>query len=433
MLSVSNNAQEEARYSVSSVLVSMLHILQLVWECHPGLTLALTFTTLFQSLTPAVTSYAGKLIVDGVVRSIAELALDLYSVLPAVALSMGLALLGALLSRVSQLAQELLGDLLSNRVNEMIIKQAISLDLSFYENPRFYDMLRRAQREAGFRPLTLLIQTLTIVGSTVTTLSLLALLLRFNPWIVLALMLTTLPALFVQARYGREGFRLFNWRTPEARKLAYYAQLLTSDRSVKEIKLFGLAQLLFKRYQALFARFYRENRSLTLRRNLAGAALTLLSLLGYYGCYVYVIARAIAGAITLGDMTLRIDFHATPGQPRWLADRAVRDLRKHSICQQPVHLPGTASQGFAFGKRSTAAGELAGGVRVSRRFLSLPRYNSLRVTRPQFAHPPRREDRVGGGERGWQDDADQIADTFVRSDRRIHYPGWRRSAPVRPG
>ena len=165
-------------------------------------------------------------------------------------------------------------------------------------------MLQRAQREAGFRPLILLNQMLTIVGSTITTLFLLVLLLRFNPWIVLVLVTTTLPVLFVQARYGQEAFRLFNWRTPEARKLAYYAQLLTSDQSIKEIKLFDLARLLFKRYKSLFARFYRENRSLAVRRNLAGAALALLSLLGYYGCYVYVIGRAVASAITLGDLTL---------------------------------------------------------------------------------------------------------------------------------
>nr|HID14719.1 ABC transporter ATP-binding protein [Anaerolineae bacterium] len=308
MRSISDNDQGNGRSSLRrsarTVLAGTARVLRLIWECHPGLTLALAVTTLLQSLTPAATSYAGKLIVDGVVQAIADSALDLYSVLPAVALALSLALMGTLLSRGSQLAQELLRDLLSNRINEMIINHAITLDLSFYENPHFYDMLQRAQREAGFRPLTLLTQILTIVSSTITALSLLALLLRFNPWIVLVLVTTTLPVLFVQARYGQEAFRLLNWRAPEARKLAYYAQLLTSEWSVKEIKLFNLARLLFGRYRALFARFYRENRGLTVRRHLAGAALALLSLLGYYGCYVYVIGRAVAGAITLGDLTL---------------------------------------------------------------------------------------------------------------------------------
>ena len=301
---VLESTQRSIAHSTRVSSTNTARILGLVWRCSPVLVLTMGSTTLLQSLLPAAGAYASKLIIDSVVQSTNTPNRGLASVLPAAILALGLGLVGVLVTSGSQLAQELLGDLLSNRISEMVIDQAITLDLSFYENPQFYDMLQRAQREAGFRPLTLLIQMLTIASSTITALSLLALLLRFNPWVVLALVLTTLPALFVQARYGQEAFRLFSWRTPEARKLAYYAQLLTSERSVKEIKLFNLAQLLFERYRALFARFYRENRGLTVRRHLAGTALALLSLLGYYGCYVYVIGRAIVGAITLGDLTL---------------------------------------------------------------------------------------------------------------------------------
>ena len=120
----------------------------------------------------------------------------------------------------------------------------------------------------------------------------------------LVLVITALPALFVQARYGREAFHLFSWRAPETRKLAYYNHLLTSDQWAKEIKLFHLGRLLFDRYRALFARFYRQNRGLAVRRNLSAALLSLLSTLGYYGCYVYVIRQTVVGAVTLGDLTL---------------------------------------------------------------------------------------------------------------------------------
>ena len=290
--------------SPKTVFASTVQVLHLVWTCSPTLTLIMTLTTLTQSLLPAAYAYAGKLVVDGVVQAIGDPALGLNSVLPAVALALGLGLVSTLLSRGGQLAQELLRDLLGNRINETIIEKALTLDLSFYENPTFYDMLQRAQREAGFRPLMLLTQTLTIVSSSVTAVSLLALLLRFNVGIALVLVITALPALFVQARYGREAFHLFSWRAPETRKLAYYNHLLTSDQWAKEIKLFHLGRLLFDRYRALFARFYRQNRGLAVRRNLSAALLSLLSTLGYYGCYVYVIRQAIASVITLGDLTL---------------------------------------------------------------------------------------------------------------------------------
>jgi ATP-binding cassette subfamily B protein len=290
--------------SPKAVGVSMVRVLWLVWTCSPALTLVTTLTTLMQSLLPAAFAYVSKLVVDDVVQAIGNPTVGLYSVLPAVALALGLGLLGTLLHRGGQLAQELLRDLLSNHINEMIIEKALTLDLSFYENPQFYDMLRRAQNEAGFRPLTLMTQMLTIASSSITVVSLLAMLLRFNVAVALVLVITALPALFVQARYGQEAFRLLNWRVPEARKLAYYSRLLTSDQWAKEIKLFHLGHLLFDRYRALFARFYRQNRALAVRRNLSAGLLSLLSTLGYYGCYVHVIRQTILGTVTLGDLTL---------------------------------------------------------------------------------------------------------------------------------
>lgn len=290
--------------SPRTLFASAVQILPLVWACSPALTLITALATLAQSLLPAASAYVAKLVVDSVVQAIGDPTLGLRSVLPAVALALGLGLLGTLLGHGGQLAQELLRDLLSNRINETIIEQALTLDLSFYENPRFYDMLQRAQREAGFRPLMLLTQTLTIASSSITIVSLLALLLRFNVAVALVLVITALPALFVQARYGRQAFHLFSWRAPEARRLAYYSRLLTSDQWAKEIKLFHLGWLLFDRYRALFARFYRQNRGLAVRRNLSAVLLSLLSTFGYYGCYVYVIRQTIVGMVTLGDLTL---------------------------------------------------------------------------------------------------------------------------------
>ncbi len=294
----------EISKSGRTLLTQVGQVIQLIWNCHPTLTVIVVLTTLLQGLLPAAGAYASKLVVDSVISASGGSGAEWDAILPAVALAFGLGVLGALVGRTTGLAQELLGNKLYNHINEMVISHAISLDLSFYENPQFYDMLQRAQREAGHRPLSVLSRLLTLASSTITISSLLVLLLRFNPWVVLALVLTVLPAVFVQARYGRQTFRLLSGRAPESRQLFYYTQLLTSEQSVKEIKLFNLAPLFLERYRALFARFYRQDRALTIRRHLFGAALSLLSQAGYYGCYLYVIGRVLLGLITLGDLTL---------------------------------------------------------------------------------------------------------------------------------
>ena len=49
--------------------------------------------------------------------------------------------------------QSLLRAQLGQRVNEMILEKALTLDLRQFEDSEFYDKLTRARREASSRPL----------------------------------------------------------------------------------------------------------------------------------------------------------------------------------------------------------------------------------------------------------------------------------------
>jgi ABC-type multidrug transport system fused ATPase/permease subunit len=131
-----------------------------------------------------------------------------------------------------------------------------------------------------------------------------ALLSRLSPWSVIVIVLASLPAFIAEARLSGQAFRLQNWRAPEARRHNYLEWILTRDSHVKEVKLFGLAPLILKRYRQLFEKFYAEDRKLALRRAAVGLALGALSLLAFYGAYAVMAARAAQATITLGDLTL---------------------------------------------------------------------------------------------------------------------------------
>ncbi len=253
---------------------------------------------------PAASAWVGKLVIDGVVQVTANPAEDLNQVGLLVGLAFGVAIAGQLLNILAQGSQDLLRDLLGQRINVLIIEKAVTLDLSYYETPAFYDMLQRAQQEAGHRPLAMLQQIFSLVRGAITLVSLVILLLRFSPWVVLVLIVTGLPALFVQSAYGQASFKMYSGRTLAWRQLMYLSLLLTARPFVKEIKLFGLAPILLERYSRLYARFYRENRDLLIRRNLGSAVLQLVALVGYFGAYLAVILQAIGRRITLGDLTM---------------------------------------------------------------------------------------------------------------------------------
>jgi ATP-binding cassette subfamily B protein len=130
------------------------------------------------------------------------------------------------------------------------------------------------------------------------------LLLRFSPWLVIILLVTSIPAFIAETRFAEEGFRLLTYRAPETRQINYLARLLTEDNSAKEIKLFNLGDTLLTRYMTLFEKFFQEDKSLALRRAIAGFGLGLIATLGFYGSYAWIVWQTVHGRISLGDMTL---------------------------------------------------------------------------------------------------------------------------------
>src|SRR5207244_3695009 len=78
----------------------------------------------------------------------------------------------------------------------------------------------------------------------------------------------------------------------------------TRDRYAKEVKLFGLGRYFIDRYRLIGERYYGSQRSQVVRRYLTGFLWGNLSTIATSVTYLYVALQAIAGRLTLGDLTL---------------------------------------------------------------------------------------------------------------------------------
>ncbi len=276
---------------------------ELVWTTSRALTIALAILTLVAGLLPAAIAYVGKLIVDAVVLASQS---DLNN---GVALGyLGLeALVVASLSgsqRGLSICQSLLRVLLGQRVNMLILEKALTLDLAHFEDSEFYDKLTRARREASSRPLSLVSRTFKLVQDALSLITYGGLLLQFSIWAVVVLVVAAVPAFIAETRFAGEAFRLFRWRAPETREQNYLETLIAREDYAKEVQLYQLGPMLLERYRSIFNRLYGEDRDLTLRRGVWGYLLGLLSTAAFYVAYAWIVMEAIAGRISLGDMTM---------------------------------------------------------------------------------------------------------------------------------
>lgn len=282
--------------------------LVLVWSTSRRLTMALAVLTLMAGLLPAGVAWVGAQIVDAVVHAsqlhAASGSLDVHRVFELVALEGGLVIAMAGAQRGLSLCQSLLRALLGQRVNEMILEKALTLELRQFEDSEFYDKLTRARREASSRPLSLVTRSFGLAQNLISLLSYGALLVRFSPWAVLVLLLAGLPAFVAETRFSGDAFRLFRWRSPETRKQMYLETVLAREDHAKEVKLFGLGPLLLGRYRDIFHTLYQADRNLTIRRDSWGFGLGLLGSLALYGAYAWIAFSAVLSRITLGQMTM---------------------------------------------------------------------------------------------------------------------------------
>ncbi len=277
--------------------------IELVWTTSRPLTLVFGTLTLVTGLLPAAMAYVGQLIVDAVVLAI-ETGGEPTPALQWVALegALFLAISGA--QRGISLCQSLLRAQLGHRVNVMILEKALTLTVAQFEDASFYDKLTRARREASSRPLSLVNRTFALLQNSISLISYAVLLVQFSVWAVLILLVAGIPSFIAETRFSGDAFRLFRWRSPDSRMQMYLETVLAREDHVKEVRLFRLGPMLLKRYRAIFARLFGEDRKLTIRRETWGFILGVLSALAFYFSYGWIAIAAVAGAISLGQMTM---------------------------------------------------------------------------------------------------------------------------------
>ena len=284
--------------------------IEIVWSTSAALTMVMATTTLVTGILPAAIASVGGLFVDAVSSIFQQTGVSVEQarsdVLFYVFVEVGLVILMTGAQRVNSVCQSIMRVLLGNKINVMILEKALTLELAHFEDAEYYDKLTRARREASSRPLSLVIKTFDLMRDLVLLITIGIWLFQFSPYAVLLLAGAGVPAFIAEAKFSGEAFRLFRRRSAERRMQFYLELVLTREDGVKEVKLLQLGKLFLRRYVDIFKNIYREDRNLVIRRGFWGYILGLLASAAFYFAYGWVGFAALAGAITIGQMTMYI-------------------------------------------------------------------------------------------------------------------------------
>ncbi len=280
--------------------------LGLVWQVARPWTVAWILLLILQGLLPAAAVYLTKLVVDGVVTALRSGGAwpDARAVLLLVAvLGMVMLLMEVTRSSISWIRM-VQAELLQDHISGLIHQKSAAADLAFYEFPDYYDHLHRARSEASYRPVALLENLGSLFQNSITLVAMGAILLPLGPWLSLALVASTLPALFVVVRYALMEYQWRQRTTADERRTWYYDWVLTAVDTAAELRLFGLGKHFQTAFQALRKKLRDERLRLARRQTLAELGAGILALLITGAALVWMVWKAMLGLVTLGDLAL---------------------------------------------------------------------------------------------------------------------------------
>ena len=196
---------------------------------------------------------------------------------------------------------------MEDRLLEQLQVKSRSLRLEVFERADFHDLLRRARETAtpGFF-LNILGATYTIITGTVTAVSVGVLVGLWDPFLLVAVVLVSLPPPLAGMFHNLHRFYLEREQTQAQRLRGYLEGTLTGRDAAKEVRVFGLGPALIGWWEHLYWRvaraIYRQRR----RHHAVGGSLAAISLLALGAAVAWSAWAVLEGGLSAGQFAAMI-------------------------------------------------------------------------------------------------------------------------------
>ncbi|MDD3775751.1 MAG: ABC transporter ATP-binding protein [Sulfurovaceae bacterium] len=222
--------------------------IKLIWQASRWWSAAWAALLLLGGILPVAVIYLVKPIIDNV-SMLEGKGMDGIDalIIPIAILGIVVFLLPISVSLLN-LVRSIQAEKIQDSVKAQIHSKAISLPLSFFETPRYHDMLYRANVDALSRPAALLENVGLFVQNLITLAGLLMIMSPLAWWLPLVLIAAAIPALVIALRFT---LKFHTWRTKNTageRRLRYFDYVMTDSEHASEMRLFDLGKFFTKLY-----------------------------------------------------------------------------------------------------------------------------------------------------------------------------------------
>lgn len=182
-----------------------------------------------------------------------------------------------------------------------IAKKLFKIKYQDIESFEFQNLVQRTQGDLGSRMFQPISQSLDLISTLVTMVTISLFLLQFH-WIFIFIVIAfSIPIIVIQSRFGKERYFLVRFQTPAAREQNYLFDIFSDRKYNKEIRLTMAQKYLVSKWKNIFNKNRQEILNQEFEQQKKIVLLDGLTGISYIIACLYLVWMIVNKAVKIGD------------------------------------------------------------------------------------------------------------------------------------
>ncbi len=302
MASTQSNPESVQNLSWRELVETAGRSFQLCRETSATAFIALVVASIAGSFLPAAMAGMAGLVVSQVEETMGTDESGFAALLPWIAAFAGITLASGAITAIKQYYEAILSADMDRVLSKRVLEHRVSLDMAFFNSPSNNDLLQRGSQLAGRNFLAFIMQMITLGSLAIQFMTLLSVMMWILPVVTPLLAVLAAPMIGFRWHISKMQYVLNHQKTASARLRSYYAGELTAGEPLATVKMFGLRDVLARRFESLSQELIGLDRKLYRRKAIgqtAGAVAFAVALMAAAGWAAH---AALVGTLAIGAL-----------------------------------------------------------------------------------------------------------------------------------
>ncbi|HVZ11811.1 MAG TPA: ABC transporter ATP-binding protein [Patescibacteria group bacterium] len=277
-------------------------LLALIWKFDKKIVIGQLIATTIPIVIPFINAYIYALILDLIVHSIGKPFnfAHLYTLL---ALRLLTLIAGNLASSLQTYMDLITWVQIPVNLYQVVLSKLTTLDIEYFENDKFRDMLQKVREGYVWMPLNLYATIFSSIGSIIQIVISFIALATLSAPLALFIIIAAIPAFINQLYYSKILWKIWSKNSPLRKKFWYLSELIQHREGIKEMRIFGTSNKFLDEILDIQRNFAQKNLDVGKKRLGTSLLLNSLGSIFYIAIEGYIALQTIMSKITLGSLS----------------------------------------------------------------------------------------------------------------------------------